>query len=70
MSGESPTVRSLLVGLDRIGLRVVTHENEKNAIFSPLSATLMCGCATFLCGPEDRENLVKWLGLDIYFDTR
>ena len=64
MSGESPVVRDLLVWLDRIGLRVVTHGQEQNAIFSPLSAALMCGCLTFLCEPCDREKLVRWMGFD------
>ena len=64
MSGESPTLREMLAGLDRVGLRMVTRNPKENVIFSPLSALLSTGCVTFLCDPEDSEKLRKWFGID------
>ena len=57
-------MREMLACLDRVGLRMVTRNPKRNVIFSPLSALLSAGCATFLCGPKDCEKLLKWFGID------
>ena len=64
MECESETMRGLLSGLDRMGLRVVTSCGTENRIFSPLSATLMCGCCAYLLEGDKRSHLFEWLGVD------
>ena len=64
MECESETMRGLLSGLDRMGLRVVTRCETENCIFSPLSATLMCGCCAYLLEGDNLSRLFEWLGVD------
>ena len=64
MSVSAKTKHDMSVGMDRIGLDFIRRDSQKNSLLLTVNSYLSAGCLALLSEKEERDGLLKWIGVD------